>query len=181
MLLLIGFIGDICSFYLEYRGQPNFNIFNWFLLIETIFLYYFFFNVLSSRLAGIIISIFTLGFLVIWLRLFIKVGAKAYLDIGVTFENISIIILSILYFYEQVNKPDSHLFYNQPDFWVVAAYLVYSAGTFFLFLYIDVLQRHDQPKYYVLHDIFKVLKSILLCIAMFMQKDQHIRNKFQIT
>jgi len=99
----------------------------------------------------------------------------------VTIENISIIILSIFYFYEQITVNFSREIYIKPRFWVVSAYMLYSAGTFFLFLFIGTVASNQQQNIYILNYAFLVIKSILLSIAMLMKNEPGIRKKFTLT
>ena len=166
---------------MQTQALPNFLPFNWFLLIETLTLYYFFHSIVSSSFAKYLIYIFSAGFLAIWINVYLKIGTGAFLDVCVALQNITIILLCIIYFYEQLKTPETLTIYNYPRFWVVTAYLLYSAGTFFLFLYIDSLHIGDQQRYYVLNYTFLFLKAILLSIAMFMKNNPPARKKFQLT
>ncbi len=180
-LLCVGLIVDTISYYLQLNKKDNFLVFNLFLLSEMSFLFYFFFHILKSRASKISISVFAAIFFGLWLNAFIKFGDSVYNDGGVTLENIFVIILAILYYFRQIVKPDSMEFYKQPRFWVVTAYMLYSAGTFFLFLYIDSFHNNEQQKYYTMNFLFVFIKILLLCIAMFMKSTPPPSQKFQLT
>lgn len=180
-MLLIGFVFEMAQFYFIYRGDST-NIFtNIFTLIETLFLFYFFQRVMISNRAVKTISLLAVLFICVWLFLFIKSGASENLDLAYGMECICIIGLSIYYFFEQVKNPDSLYIYSQARFWVVAAYLIYTAGTFFLFLYQKDLSMEEQKKYFVVNSVFLILKSFILSAAMFMKAKIEERKKFQIT
>ena len=172
---------DVFSIYLASHKKANFVPYNWFVLIETLLLYYFFNKTLLLTFTKRIVYFFSFCFPIIWFAYYRKLGTIGYVDTAVTYENISIIILTIFYFYEQINKAQSSVVYNQPSFWIVAAYLIYSAGTFFLFIYIDSLHRNDQQKYYVLNYLLLIFKFILLSIAMLMKNEPPARKNFQLT
>lgn len=181
ILLIVGFSIDVFTTRLNAQGRPNFLPYNLFVLVETLFLYYFFFSILILRLSKLTVYLFTACFMVVWTLFFRKFSNSNYVDAAVTFENITIIILSIIYFYEQINNPEPSVIYNQPRFWVVAAYLIYSAGTFFLFIYVDALRDADKEKSYEWNDAVSILKYLLITIAMFMKTDPPARKHFQLT
>jgi hypothetical protein len=180
-LLLIGFTIDVFNARLNAERQPNFLSYNLFVLIETVLLYYFFSSILSLRFSKVTVYFFTACFMVVWTLFFRKFSTSNYVDAAVTFENITIIILSIIYFYEQINSPEPTIIYNQPRFWVVAAYLIYSAGTFFMFIYLDALKDADKEKSYEWNNAVSILKYLLITIAMFMKTDPPARKHFQLT
>jgi hypothetical protein len=107
---------------------------------------------------------------------FIQFGQTKNLEAIVPVEAITIIALSIYFFYEQLTSPDTPLVYMQARFWVVIGYLIYTAGTFFLTLYFDSLPRAVMKEYYVINNAFLIVKTILLSIAVFMKEDENQRN-----
>ena len=167
--------------YSSYNGKPTTLFASTFTLIETLFLFYFFQKVITSPLAAKTISVLAIIFIAIWLFLFIKTGVNANIDLAYGMECICIIGLSVYYFFEQVKNPGSLYFYTQARFWVVTAYLIYTAGTFFLFLYQKDLSIEEQRKYFVLNSIFLILKTLILSVAMLMKTNTTERKKFQIT
>lgn len=181
-LLIIGFLADIYSLYLAINQSSNFKIYNWFILIETLLLLLYFYKILPSKAHGLFIISTATIFSLIYSRYYIIVnGNRNYLDNFVVIENIIIIILSIVYFFKEISKPDNLDFQKKSQFWVVCSYLIYSAGTLFLFLYINTLPKSEQQNDYVLNYIFLIPKSILLSIAMFMKNTIPQRKKFQLT
>ena len=181
-LLVIGFLADVYSQYLSIKGKPNFIVYNLFILFETLLLLVYYFHLLSSKVYRTVIIILSTVFTLVFIYEYIKSnGSKKYLDIFAVVGNIVIIILSIAYFFKQISSPENLDFYKNPRFWVVSAYLIYSAGTLFLFLYISTLSMADQQRDYILNYIFLIPKSILLSIAMFMKNTFQTRKKFQLT
>ena len=127
---------------------------------------------------------FSLIFLFVssWLYFFLKSGTVSYLEIPNAVEALTLICLSIFFFYEQLRKPDTAFLYTVPRFWLVSGYLIYIAGTFFLFLYMDYLSLDEQKKYFIhLNSFFLILKSIMLSIGMLMKTKVTERTKFQLT
>ena len=181
-LLLIGFGADLYSLYLAKIGQANYLVYNLFILIESLLLFGYFYVILSSTLHRSIIIFITLVYIIVFFGYYIKIkGSFHYLDVCAVIENILIIFLCIVYFFKEISKPDNLEFQKKSQFWVVCSYLIYSAGTLFLFLYINTLPKSEQQNDYVLNYIFLFPKSLLLSIAMCMKNTFPQRKKFQLT
>lgn len=78
------------------------------------------------------------------------------------------LIYCIFYLFERVNDPTSLFLYSSPVFWVVVALIIYSAGTFFPFIYAQSHMKEDEfrSEYNLIHDILYIFKNILLACAM---------------
>jgi hypothetical protein len=181
-LLVIGFLFDSYQIYSSSQGSTTYLSSNLFTLIETLFLYFFFKIIIDSRLGNKIIYVLAVAFSAVWIYLFIKAGTTSYIETLSAIETLTLISLSIYYFWEQLRKPDTVFLYTVPRFWLVTAYLTYTTGTFFLFLYLDSLSIVEQQRYFVyLNPIFLLIKTIMLSIAMLMRSKIPQRKKFQLT
>ncbi len=80
------------------------------------------------------------------------------------------ITLCIYFFYDQLKKTDSFLLYTTQTFWIVIAFLIYIAGTFFLYLLAQnqIHEKSFQNNYEIINSSFIIIKNILLCVAMTM-------------
>lgn len=179
-LLVVGFFTDLLNNYISSKSESTIYIANIFTLVETQFLVYFFYRILRSKLVKKVLLISAALFTVFWAMLYVEAGQSQHLKSIFAVEAIGIILLSIFYFYEQLSFPDTPFVYMQPRFWVVTAYLIYTAGTFFLFLYLDSLELHLQRQYYLLNSLFLIFKTILLSIGMFMTQKLP-KKKFKLT
>lgn len=151
------------------------------ILFEAVSIYCFFYLIIFNNFVKKSLLIIIFFFVVSWLFKFIKQGSGVFLYNSVTIENISILLLALYYYYEQIIKASPAYIYIEPRFWIVSAYLVYIAGTFFLLLYIPSLNTKDQLKYYVLNYVFVIIRTILLCVAMFMKNNDPGKQKFKLT
>ena len=79
------------------------------------------------------------------------------------------LLLIIYYYYEQIILINSAFIYAEATFWIVTAYFIYIAGTFFLYLYIPSLNDVEQEQYYVLNYIFTIIRTVLICVATFVK------------
>lgn len=179
-LLIINLLLDIYGLYTLTNKAANFVSFNIYTLIETAFLYIFFYRIFIRDLAKkTVLFVFSI-FFIFWLSLFIKYGSSIFLLNCAALEYTTILAFAINYYYEQLVKANSSYVYLKPRFWIVSAYLVYVAGTFFLLLYIPLLPYEQQLKYYVLNYVFVIIRTILLSIAMFMKNNQPLKQEFKL-
>lgn len=104
------------------------------------------------------------------------------MNIFQTLENILILLTVIYFYYEQIIKVNLLNIFSQSQFWVVTAYFLYFAGTFFLILYIPSLNQKEQEQYYVMNYLFTIVRTLILCIAMLIKPTDNLnglkRNKF---
>lgn len=92
-------------------------------------------------------------------------------------ENIIIIPLCVLYFYEQITKPDTLFVYLLKSFWVVLGIIIYVTGTLFVFSYIDSLPPAEQNKYWVINLIFNTTKNLFFAIALLINETKQKKYK----
>jgi hypothetical protein len=91
-------------------------------------------------------------------------------------ENITILVFSTFYYYEQIIKKNTLSIESKTSFWLVSAYFIYSAGIFFLYIFLATLSKSDQEKYYTLNYVFTILRTILLSIGLIMHSDISLAN-----
>lgn len=132
-------------------------------------LYYYFSLVIKKTSVKRIIAFLSIPYIILWIVSLLKFGDKSYFSSCTNFENITILGLAIYYYYEQIIIINSAFIYAEAAFWIVTAFFIYIAGTFFLFLYLASLNLSEHGKYYVLAYIFTIIRTILLCIAIFIK------------
>jgi len=156
--------------------KSNYISFNTYLLIETICLYVFYQKIVFGKLVKKILSVVIILLVLFWINGFIKAGQNEFLYYSVTFENIFILVFAIYYYYEQVIILNKSYIYTKIRFWIVTAFFVNAAGTFFLLLYIPSLNNEDQQRYYLLNYLFVIIRTVLLSIAMFGKSEDLIKK-----
>ena len=168
-MLIVVFIIDLIGIYFYYLKKNNSYFSDIQLLIETLTLYYYFFRIFSTKFVKIFISLLAIFFTTTWMISGISIGLKKTFDICANIQNVSILALTLYYFYEQVIKINTIFIYKEHRFWIVAAYFIYFSGIFFLFIYIPSLSQDDLIIYYSLNYVFIIIRSALLSIAMFVK------------
>lgn len=173
-IICLSVAADIFNSYLASKNFTNIWVINiYFLLDSFLVLYFFYWNFRYKNYWTLLIAILLAVILVSW---FINYFANEYTKLDSLtngIETLSIIILSILFFYEQLTKPQNLFVYSTAAFWIVAGLLVYKAGTFFLFLYFNTLeqsQKKDFGNYYIINSAFLIVRSLLFTIAFLTKK-----------
>ena len=140
-----------------------------------------FFNIIVSRIfkkVMIAITVLVGSYLLYDL---ISAANNSFDSIPSGITSLVFLIYCIRYLFERVNDTTSLFLYSSPVFWVVVALIIYSAGTFFPFIYAQSHMKEDQFKseYNLIHDILYILKNILLACAMLI-KDVTVNSPYSM-
>lgn len=169
-LIALSFINDTYALYLlQYQHRSNFLFYNGYQLAETFLLYYFFYHIIKNAFLKKLIISLSIFYSVLWLFLLFKFGNTGFFTSCTNFENMTVLALIIYYYYEQIIIINSAFIYAEATFWIVTAFFIYIAGTFFLFLYLASLNLSEKEKYYVLTYVFTIIRTVLLCVALFIK------------
>lgn len=87
-------------------------------------------------------------------------------SLSISVEYIIIIIFTLFYFYEEISIPQATFIYSTKAFWLITGILIYSAGTFFLFLFSDNLTDDEWEKWSIINYVFTILKNTCFGIAV---------------
>ena len=82
--------------------------------------------------------------------------------------------MCIYYFFDQLKQPDTFAIYSTINFWVIISFLIYLAGTFFLYIYSESMinDKIYIQNYRILNSSFVILKGVLLSVAMLMKPNK---------
>ena len=72
----------------------------------------------------------------------------------------------MLYFFEEMSTPQVSFVYSTPSFWLIVGILIYSTGTFFLFMFSENLSDDEWEKWSIINYVFTILKNICFAIAI---------------
>ena len=69
--------------------------------------------------------------------------------------------------------------YSSPAFWIAVAFLIFSTGNFFLFLFSKLFVQGLNSKllYNNIYGFFTILKNILLCTGIVIAKNYKIEDE----
>jgi hypothetical protein len=87
-------------------------------------------------------------------------------SIQIGIETIIILVFSYYYLYERMNDTNTLFIYNTYQFWVVIGMVLYLSGSFFVYIFTNYLSIEEIKKFWVITNIFSILKSILFTVAI---------------
>lgn len=128
----------------------------------TLFIYYQIINPFFKKLILLFSLLFSL-FLPIYYAWFFHGSSIDSIPIGI--ETLLILFFCFYYFYEQMNDLENHYIYNRFHFWIVIGILLYLAGSFFIYIFANHVDKQTQNKFWFLTYFFYVVKNILFIIG----------------
>jgi len=105
---------------------------------------------------------------------------KKFDSIPVGVETILILLFSFYYLYEQMNNTTNLFIYNKYQFWIIIGFMIYLAGSFFVFIFTSGLNNSNSPllnQYWTFTNGFYFLMLILFSISLILYAKQP-KNKF---
>lgn len=94
-------------------------------------------------------------------------------------ECLILLVYLIYFFYEKIQINTSVPIYQTKIFWIAVAFIIYSSGNFFLFLYSNNPVKDEEYffQYTIIYSTFAILKNIALCTGILInQPDEN--NKY---
>lgn len=104
-------------------------------------------------------------FIIVGIYNFIHATNAVFDSVNTTIEAIFIILLSILFFYEQLNDPEITFVYDTKDFWIVVAFLIYTSATMFVFISTEILSISQRDAIWSISRSANIIKNVLLGLA----------------
>lgn len=83
-------------------------------------------------------------------------------------ECLILLVYLIYFFYEKIQINTSIPIYQTKIFWIAVAFIIYSSGNFFLFLYSNNPVKDEEYffQYTIIYSTFAILKNIALCTGI---------------
>lgn len=155
------------------------GFFDWFTLfslpLQIIVLFIFFREIIKSRSNILVIGALFAFFLFVWM---IKNWKDAeYSSTIKVSASLILIIACLLYYYQEIRQLDSFFVYTKPEFWGVTAIFIFSAGTFFVFLFRQQSLHADQifyNQYVYIHAFLFIIRSLLLSVSFLLKSKTHV-------
>jgi hypothetical protein len=149
-----------------------FNLF--FVPLEYLFIYLFFSSIFKTKQAKSLLNYSILLFLLFWGITSYFIPISTFNSILNGLESLIVILLTLIYFYEEIKNPQTLFIYSQPQFWGVIGFFLFFAGSFFVFLYKQTHKQEEQfrEQYIYIHSSLFILRNILFSIAMFVKPEK---------
>ena len=162
--VLMSFISDI--FNLSLPRSEVLTYLPIFTILEYVLLSAFLFIALTGKKIHVVVKYLTIAVTILLLIIYFRSDKTNFDSISASIESIIIITLSIIYFFEKVNDEQNTFIFNSSYFWVVFAFLIYMAGTLFLF----IIAGQNIDKYWFINNFFNIITNLLFCIAFLVQR-----------
>jgi hypothetical protein len=94
-------------------------------------------------------------------------------SVPIGFEFILILLFSFYYLYEQMKGTTNMVIYNKYQFWILTGIMIYLAGSFFIYIFANQVEKDFLKQYWFLTNAFYCIKNIFFCIAIIM----HVRKQ----
>ncbi len=173
VLVIVGF-----SFFYILKSTENYYRIVWvYIVIEYSLLTYFFSLYIKNKIIKNILFYSPVAFLIFCVYTFIIQKNLGLPFLPASVEHITLLCFIIYYFFEVMQEIVLEPIYQKAIFWISVAFIINSAGNFFLFLYSksSYNDSHFQQQYTIIYTTVTVIKNILLCISILIK--DHIVEK----
>lgn len=137
---------EFLGYYLKQQGIPgNRELYAWFVIpLEFLFFHWLYYGHFGKRGKWVVVFC-TLGYLMAWLAENILVGKinSFFLSLSYSVGNITLLILSILYFLRLMKSDRIVFFYREIFFWINSGLVLFYLGTFPYFGLFNYLAREQ--------------------------------------
>ena len=146
--------------------KVDYFLFGFYTIFEySVFAYFIFLTIHNSFFRNLI-KIFSFFFVAFIVSYYIFGSAQGIDSIPIGIETILLLIYSFYYFYEQINDiTSSILIYNKPTFWMIVGIMIYLGGSFFIYIFANLVEIEVLEKYWFLTYLFYILKNVLFFIG----------------
>lgn len=162
--IVISFFSDLTA--IVFANQFNsFYFYSYFTIMEYSLFSTFYFLTYRSKTSTRILLFCYVVFVIVAIYNFVHATNAVFDSVNTTIEAIFIILLSILFFYEQLNDPEITFVYDTKDFWIVVAFLIYTSATMFVFISTEVLSESQLDVIWPISRTANIIKNVLFCLA----------------
>ena len=120
----------------------------------------------STAIYGYII--YALALLLFWLFF---ADSSDYNKTPSSFQSLLLLVLSILFYYEQIKKPEALFIYSLPEFWYVTGVFLHASGTFFIYIFAKLWlsDKSYVAEYTIIHSALSIINNLFISFAIWKQ------------
>jgi hypothetical protein len=168
--VIYSFLNDQTVVRLYYLNYDNliYLINSIFTIIEYIFFASFLYLLILNKNFKKFILICSILFITFSIFFYLNSERTGFDSLPAALESIFIIIYCIFSLYEQLDNPSNTYVYNYASFWFTIGFLVYLAGTFFLFLQAAEMPIEVKDYFWRINLVCNILKNIFFAIAFYL-------------
>jgi hypothetical protein len=167
LYVMVSFLTDFSFEIFKFKINPelSFIIFSLFTVLEYTFFTTFIYLNFKKQLFRNILVYSSILFYTFCILSFYYTDGYTFDSLPASIESILVIVFCILFFFEQINTPETSFIYSTKKFWIVTAFLIYLSGTLFLFVYASNITENEQNLYWPINYVFNILKNIIITLA----------------
>jgi hypothetical protein len=136
-----------------------------FTLLDYSFVFLILYSLLNSGIIKVILILVSILFVLYIALLFLRSNPQSYAAVSPV-ESILVLVFCIIFLFEQLNKPEELLVYSMPGFWIILAFLVYSSGTLFLYIF-RVIDFNAAKKWWIINNVCNIITNCLIALSFF--------------
>lgn len=148
-------------------------------MLEFILISWLFSNILKSKKIKRILLASVFIFEIFSVYNYIT-SAKNLFDFSpLVIESFFFTTIILYFFYNTMRYNFKTPLYALPNFWISFGFLIYFSGNFFLFLFSKIIEPSEtfRQQYIIIYFVMSLTKNILLCTAIFANKNLHDKKK----
>lgn len=167
-------------FFVVLRIEASYLYYLFSIVEFSFFSYYFSLIIHNSTLKKLLLPITILFIIFVFIDYLLLRNKTSFNSISSGIETVLIISMCIYYFFDQLKQPNTFLIYSSINFWIIIGFLIYLAGTFFLYIYADKMlaDKAFRRIYLIINSSAYILKNVLFSVAMLMKPDKNTHSIF---
>lgn len=152
-----------------YKSKENYflvvRIYN---VLEYSLLAYLFSFYIINKIIRNLLFLSIIGYAIFCVYAFIVSQKPAMPFLPASIEHVLLLIFILYFFFETIQNITTEPVYQKAIFWISVAFIINSAGNFFLFLYSKNSFNDDtfKTQYTIIYGVVTLLKNIFLCISI---------------
>lgn len=167
----IVFLNDIAVYSMASMHLNNMALIHFYTFLEFTFISFVYYQIAMKKWFKVIVLIAAIFFyLFSILNLVFLESLDAFNSIQSYVEGIVILIYTLLYFGDLLSRDVFIYLERSPLFWLNCGFLVYFAGTFFLFIFNTELTRSSEGGYWILHAILYIWLNLIYAVSLWMSR-----------
>ena len=181
LYIIISFINDTLLLSMDAIKNEKivYNVLSIYTIIEYTIFSLFIHSILSNKLFKTLIIIFSAAFYLFAVLYFFLARDIRFDSLSASLESILIVSYCIFYLFDQLNKPQIIFIYQEPNFWFIVGFMVYLAGTLFLFIQANNLDSELRKDFWKINLSANTIKNILFAIAFSRKKSENLFSDFE--
>lgn len=152
-----------------YKSEENyFLIVRFYNIIEYSLLAYFFSLFIKNKVVRKLLFASVIGYAIFCVISFVAAKKPEMPFLPASVEHMLLLVFILYFFFEILQNVTTEPVYQKAIFWISVAFIINSAGNFFLFLYSknSFNDAAFKTQYTIIYSAVTILKNILLCISI---------------